>query len=121
MTHLLGGLASVEVEVDEGGEQAGGDQQKQGLQETILQNNSRSSLGLNLNLEVGAGSGCSQNLLDHRLVAVEQPEEEVDGEDGKVEGEEEHSLEQEGAQDGDEGGPDDVEVDETQPTVVILH
>ena len=36
MTHLLGGLASVEVEVDEGGEQARGDQQQQRLQQTIL-------------------------------------------------------------------------------------
>ena len=122
MTHLLGGLASVEVEVDEGGEQAGGDQQKQGLQETILQNNSRSSLGSNLNLEVGAGSGCSQNLLDHRLVAVEQPEEEVDGEDGKVEGEEEHSFEEEGGQGDEDAGGVGVEVDhESQPGVVALH
>ena len=34
--HLLGGLASVEVEVDEGGEQGGGDQKQQRLQQTIL-------------------------------------------------------------------------------------
>ena len=40
----------------------------------------------NLNLEVGAGSGCSDNLVNHSLVAVEQPEEEVDGGKGKVEG-----------------------------------
>ena len=38
VTHLLGGLAGVEVEVDEGGEQPGGDQHQQGLQQTILQN-----------------------------------------------------------------------------------
>ena len=36
MTHLLVGLASVEIEVDKGGEQAGGDQQEQHLQQTIL-------------------------------------------------------------------------------------
>ena len=35
--HLLGGLASVEVEVDEGGEQGGGDEKQQRLQQTILQ------------------------------------------------------------------------------------
>ena len=34
--HLLGGLASVEVEVDEGGEQGGGDEKQQRLQQTIL-------------------------------------------------------------------------------------
>ena len=34
--HLLGGLASVEVEVNEGGEQGGGDQKQQRLQQTIL-------------------------------------------------------------------------------------
>ena len=36
MTWLLDGLASVEVEVDEGGEQARGGQQQQHLQQTIL-------------------------------------------------------------------------------------
>ena len=36
VTSLLGGLASVEVEVDEGGEQARGGQQQQHLQQTIL-------------------------------------------------------------------------------------
>ena len=36
MTSLLGGLASVEVEVDEDGEQARGGQQQQHLQQTIL-------------------------------------------------------------------------------------
>ena len=36
VTSLLGGLASVEVEVDEGGEQANGGQQQQHLQQTIL-------------------------------------------------------------------------------------
>ena len=35
MTHLLGGLASVEVEVDEGGEQAGGDQEQQQPPEAV--------------------------------------------------------------------------------------
>ena len=37
VTDLLDGLASVEVEVDEGGEQARGDQHQQSLQQTILQ------------------------------------------------------------------------------------
>ena len=70
----------------------------------------------NLNLEVEAGSGCSDNLVNHSLVAVEQPEEEVDGGKGKVEGEEEQSLELEGGQgDEDAGGADVEEGNETQP------
>ena len=76
----------------------------------------------NLNLKVGAGGGCSDNLVNHSLVAVEQPEEEVDGEEGEVEGEEEQSLEQEGAQGDEDTGGADVEVDhEAQPGVVGLH
>ena len=56
------------------------------------------------------------------LIQFEQPEEELDCEDGKVEGEEEHSLEQEGAQGYEDAGGADVEVDnEIQPAVVILH
>ena len=76
----------------------------------------------NLNLEVGAGSGCSDNLVNHSLIAVEQPEEEVDGEDGEVEGEEEKSLEQEGGQGEEDACGADVEVEnEPQPGVVALH
>ena len=123
MPHLLDGLARVEVEVDEGGEQAGGDQQQQRLQQTILQHSPPSiDFFSNLNLEVGAGGGCGDNLVNHSLVAVEQPEEEVDGEEGEVEGEEEQSLEQEGAQGDEDAGGADVEVDhEAQPGVVGLH
>ena len=48
--YLLDGLASVEVEVDEGGEQARGDQHQQSLQQTTLQhfliNYSSQTLGL---------------------------------------------------------------------------
>ena len=76
----------------------------------------------NLNLEVEAGSGCSDNLVNHSLIAVEQPEEEVDGGKGKVEGEEEQSLEQEGGQDNEDACGADVEVgNETQPGVIALH
>ena len=71
---------------------------------------------------VGVSSGCSDNLVDHSLVAVEQPEEEVNGEQGEVEGEEEQPLEQEGGQGDEDAGGADVEVDhESQPGVVALH
>ena len=73
----------------------------------------------NINLKVGASSGSSDN---QSLVAVEQPEEEVDGEDGKIEGEEEQSLEEEGTQGDDDAGGADVEVEhKTQPGAVALH
>ena len=68
------------------------------------------------NLEVGTGRG--DNLVDHRL-AAEQPDEEVDGEEGKVEGEEEQHLEQEGTHGDEDAGGADVEVEnKTQPGVV---
>ena len=68
------------------------------------------------NLEVGTGRG--DNLVDHRLGA-EQPDEEVDGEEGKVEGEEEQHLEQEGTHGDEDAGGADVEVEnKTQPGVV---
>ena len=51
-----------------------------------------------------------------------QSEEDVDGEEGKVEGEKEQCLEEEGAEGDEDAGGADVEVGhETQPGVVTLH
>ena len=54
-------------------------------------------------------------------MAVKQPEEEVSSGKGKVEGEQEQSLEQDGGQGDEDAGGADVEVgNETQPGVIAL-
>ena len=53
---------------------------------------------------------CSDNLVIHSLVAVKQSEGEVYGGKGKVEGEEEQSLEHDGGQGDEDAGGADVEV-----------
>ena len=49
-------------------------------------------------------------MVNHSLVAVKQPEEEVSSGKGKVEGEQEQSLEQDGGQGDEDAGGADVEV-----------
>ena len=59
-------------------------------------------------------------MVNHNLVAVKQPEEEVSSGKGKVE--QEQSLEQDGGQGDEDAGGADVEVgNETQPGVIALH
>ena len=73
-------------------------------------------------MQVEACSSCGDNMVNHSLVAVKQPEEEVSSGKGKVEGEQEQSLEQDGGQGDEDAGGADVEVgNETQPGVIALH
>ena len=61
-------------------------------------------------MQVEACSSCGDNMVNHSLVAVKQPEEEVSSGKGKVEGEQEQSLEQDGGQGDEDAGGADVEV-----------